>query len=166
MNKIAEASKPGLLRISRRDIAMLSDHNEQGDPTKLRGAANKSLLVSGFVLDYLSRSITIFHVNLRESMIKNNLFFLFMLLASSPAFSYWANCHAENDRLFSIFVKDKILTVNRKYEHYFEGVTSKGWYVYSNSKYTYRTGPFTDNGFRIYVINSEGQGYGGWCNFL
>jgi hypothetical protein len=90
---------------------------------------------------------------------------LILTLTSTPIYAYQANCETDNGRTFSITVKNKVLTVNERYRHPYQGKTWGGWYEYANSKYTYKTGPFKGDGFPIEALNSKGQRSNGQCSF-
>jgi len=90
---------------------------------------------------------------------------LFTLVVSTTSYAYKADCDTDNGRSFQIMVENKVLTVDYKYDHYYQGKTWLGWYEYSNSKYTYKTGSFEKGGFPIEVINSRGQVSNGRCDF-
>lgn len=90
---------------------------------------------------------------------------LCVLFASTITHAYQANCSTNDGRDFNISVRDKVLTVNSKYHHPYQGKTDKGWYEYANSKYTYRTGSFKGDTFPIEVINNRGQSASGQCRF-
>ncbi len=90
---------------------------------------------------------------------------LILLLTSTSASAYQANCKTDNNRSFSITVKNKVLTVDGRFSHWYQGKTLMGWYEYSNSKYLYKTGPFEHNGFPIEVTNSKQQLSKGYCYF-
>lgn len=96
---------------------------------------------------------------------KYNLLYLLLIFTSASAFAYEANCKTENKRSFSLTVKSKVLTVDGRYKHYYQGKSITGWYEYSNSKYKYKTGPFEENGFSIEVTNSRNQVSKGYCYF-
>jgi hypothetical protein len=88
-----------------------------------------------------------------------------LLFASSITHAYQAHCTTNDGRDFNISVRDKVLTVDSKYRHPYQGKTDKGWYEYANSKYTYKTGTFKGNIFPIEVINNRGQSASGQCSF-
>ena len=88
-----------------------------------------------------------------------------LLFASSITHAYQANCTTNDGRNFNISVRDKVLTVDNKNRHHYQGKTDKGWYEYANSKYTYKTGPFKGDIFPIEVINNRGQSAIGQCSF-
>lgn len=88
-----------------------------------------------------------------------------ILLASNFANAYQAKCATENGRKFKISVENKVLTVDKKYQHPYQGRTSNKWYEYANSKYTYKIGKFNGNIFPIEVINNRGRSSVGQCSF-
>jgi len=90
---------------------------------------------------------------------------LCVLFASTITYAYQASCTTNDGRDFNISVRDKVLTVNNKYRHSYQGKTDKGWYEYANSKYTYRTGSFKGDTFPIEVINNRSQSASGQCRF-
>lgn len=96
---------------------------------------------------------------------KNIVVGIVSLLISAPILAYQASCNTENGRSFDVIVKNKVLYVDGKYKHYFQGKTWTGWYEYSNSKYTYFTGPFEGGGFEISVENYRNESYDGYCKF-
>ncbi|GAB3000716.1 hypothetical protein [Psychrosphaera aestuarii] len=94
------------------------------------------------------------------------LFFcIYALFSSSLAYAYQANCTTNDGRSFNISVRDKVLTVDNKYHHPYQGRTDKGWYEYANSKYTYKTGSFKGDEFPIEVIKGRGKRASGQCRF-
>ncbi|WP_024851714.1 hypothetical protein [Hydrogenovibrio kuenenii] len=96
---------------------------------------------------------------------KNITVFLTLLLAASNAYSYEASCNTDDGKTFQITVQNKVLTVNNKYNHYYQGKTFTGFYKYSNDKYTYYTGTFSNGGFPIEVKNKWGLDAKGECRF-
>lgn len=90
---------------------------------------------------------------------------IFILLASGLVQAYQANCTTDDGRNFNISVKDKVLTVNKKYHHPYQGRTDNGSYEYANTKYTYKIGKFKGDIFPIVVINNRGQSAVGRCSF-
>lgn len=99
--------------------------------------------------------------------ISNIRFFLgiFFVFSSVASYAYQANCSTNDGRNFNISVENKVLTVDNKYRHYYQGKTWTGWYKYANSKYIYKTGSFNDGEFPIEVVNSRGQTSSGQCYF-
>lgn len=93
------------------------------------------------------------------------IFGICALFVSTVTHAYQAQCTTDDGRYFNISVKDKVLTVNNKYRHPYQGKTDKGWYEYANSKYTYKTGSFKGDTFPIEVINNRGQSASGECRF-
>jgi hypothetical protein len=94
-----------------------------------------------------------------------SFFCICVLLASSVVQAYQANCTTDDGRHFDISVGNKVLTVNKKYRHPYQGRTDNGWYEYANSKYIYKTGKFKGDIFPIEVINHRGQSVIGQCSF-
>lgn len=112
-------------------------------------------------LETLSNDIN----NQRIGVMKYLFVVMAMFLMATKVYAYEASCHTDDGKNFSILVKEKVLTVNHKYRHYYQGKTFFGWYEYSNSKYTYYTGAFSDGGFPIKVRNKWGLDAKGNCEF-
>lgn len=90
---------------------------------------------------------------------------ILILLASAFVQAYQASCITDDGRNFNISVKNKVLTVNKKYRHPYQGRTDNGYYEYANTKYTYKIGKFKGDIFPIVVINNRGQSTVGQCSF-
>lgn len=101
-------------------------------------------------------------------MISKIKFFSFFIFFLSSGFlnAYEANCRSDNGKSFSIYVKNKVLTVDGKYRHYFKSKDSSGWFFYSNDKYIYSVGPFGNGKFEIKYIDSRDNLFFGICTLI